>query len=128
MNFLTTATIFDAIYIVYILNYFKTKYSLAHPLTYFENKFIYHPIGKSEIPISNICPFGHMCSWFLAAFILIRLLVIRYTQISISLIRNISYIVLILTILFSLMNFNAVLYLIPHFIIETFLIKNYLNR
>lgn len=128
MNFLTFATLFDAVYIVFILNYFKTKYSFAHPLTYFDNKFIYHPIGKSKIPVSNICPFGHLCSWFLAAFILIRLFLVYYTKISINLIKNMSYFVLIITILFSLMNFNAVIYLIPHFIIESFIIKNYLNR
>ena len=126
MNYFEILTIFDAVYIIYILNYFKTKYSLAHPLTYFEkNKYLYHPIGKSNIPINNICPFGHSCSWLLSGFILIRLLLLKYTNVSTNLIRNFSFGVLIITIIFSLLNFNDK-YLVPHFIIETLVIKNIL--
>ena len=55
-----------------MLNYFKTKYSLAHPLTYFENKLLYHPIGVSDKPVSNVCPLGNYLSFFLAMFVLIR--------------------------------------------------------
>ena len=128
MIYFEILTIFDAVYIIYMLNYFKTKYSLAHPLTYFENKYLYHPIGKSDVPINNICPFGHSCSWLLAGFILIRLLLIKYSNISVTLIRNFSFGVLIITIIFSLLNFNALIYLVPHFIIETLIIKKYLVR
>ena len=37
-------SLFLAIYIVYMLNFFKTKVSIAHPLTFFDNDYLYHPI------------------------------------------------------------------------------------
>ena len=33
-------TLIEAVYVVYIMNFFKTRYSLAHPFSYFENKFL----------------------------------------------------------------------------------------
>ena len=116
--------IVESIYIIYVLNYFKTRYSLAHPLTYFETKFIFHPIGKSDKAISNICPFGHMASWFLALFVLIRLLLLKCNIITLNFIIKSSKLVLFITILFSFMNFNAVVYLLPVFILEFYLIYN----
>ena len=125
MNTFIILSIISAIYIVYILNYFKTRYSLAHPLTYFENKLFYHPIGVSEHPLNQICPFGHISSWFLSGFIILRIFLVLNKCFSIRLIRNISMLVLFLTILFSLMNFNALVYLIPYIIIEIYIIKKY---
>ena len=116
--------ILEAIYIVYMLRFFKTRYSLAHPFTYFENKFLFHPIGKSDKPVSNICPFGHMASWYLALFILIRMVILRCGNVKLNHIITLSKIVLFLTILFSFMNFNAVAYLLPIFILEFYLIYN----
>ena len=115
-------TLFDAIYIVYMLNYFKTKYSLAHPLTYFENKLLYHPIGVSDKPVSNVCPLGNYLSFFLAMFVLIRYYLhgSRY-QIK----KNISLMILVITIVMSLLNFNVVLYLLPHYFIDYYLINKY---
>ena len=69
-------------------------------------------------PISNICEFGHQVSWFLALFIILRsIFKNRFT-------KHISIIVLIITATFSMLNFNAVIYLLPHFAIEIYLIKN----
>lgn len=116
----------QSIYIIYILNYFKTKYSLAHPLTFFENDFIYHPIGKSDKPISNICKLGHVVSWYLAGFIMVRSIFLHYNY-NKKYIKIVSLIVLVFGIILSMMNFNAVLYLTPHFIIESYLLyTNYI--
>lgn len=116
----------QSIYIIYILNYFKTKYSLAHPLTFFENDFIYHPIGKSDKPISNICKLGHVLSWYLAGFIMVRSIFLHYNY-NKKYIKIVSLIVLVFGIILSMMNFNAVLYLTPHFIIESYLLyTNYI--
>ena len=104
-----------------MLNFFKTKYSVAHPLSNFSSDYFNHPIGISKESISNICEFGHQSSWFLAIFVIIRTLFInKYT-------KQISIIILIITGTFSMLNLNAVLYLIPHFIIEIYLIKNNYN-
>ena len=66
MNEYKYLSLIDSFYIIYMMNYFKTQYSIAHPLTYFENKFLYHPIGISKEPINNVCPLGHCLSYFLA--------------------------------------------------------------
>jgi hypothetical protein len=117
-------SIVQAIYIIYMLNYFKTKYSIAHPLTYFENNLIYHPIGQSDKPISNICKLGHILSWYLGLFVVLRSIFIENNIIDIKYIKIVSLVGLCLGMILSMMNFNAVLYLLPHFLIEFSLIKN----
>ena len=96
----------QAIYVVYMLNYFKTKYSLGHPATYFENKLLYHPIGVSKEPVSNVCQLGHILSWFLGGFIIIRSLLL-FNGILIKQLKITTYIILILGIVLSMMNFNV---------------------
>jgi hypothetical protein len=112
-------SIIEAVYIVYMLNYFKSKYSFAHPLSDFKDSYFKHPIGISDKPISNICEFGHQASWLLALFILLRLAFLKnkYT-------KYISIFVLIVSGTFALLNVNAIIYLIPYFIYEIVLIKN----
>jgi hypothetical protein len=121
MNKLIVLSIIQGLYIVYILNFFKTKYSLAHPLSTFSNDYLKHPIGINNEPISNICEFGHQVSWFLGLFVILRsIFKNKFT-------KHISLIVLIITATFSMLNLNAVIYLFPHFIIEIYLIKNNFN-
>jgi len=120
INKLTLLGIIQGIYIVYILNFFKTKYSLAHPLSNFNSSYFKHPIGINSQPISNICEFGHQASWFLAAFVVLRsVFPNKFT-------KHLSIIMLIITATFSMLNLNAVIYLFPHFLIEIYLInKNF---
>lgn len=114
----------EAIYVVYMLNYFKTRYSLAHPLTYFENEILYHPIGKAENPICQICPLGNWGSYLIAFFIVTR--AVLYNYLDNKAIKNntrfASLLVLTIVFILSLLNFNAVVYLVPYFAIEIFLI------
>jgi len=111
-----------SLYIIYVLNYFKTKYSIAHPITYFTNDLLYHPIGTSDNPTSKVCKLGNFLSCFLAGFILIRGILIYYKKYN-SALKNISLVILILAVMLSMMNLNVVLYLLPHFIIEIAYIK-----
>jgi len=119
MNRFLVASIIEAIYVVFMLNYFKTKYSFAHPLSNFDNSYFKHPIGISPEPISNICEFGHNMSWVLALFILLRICVTKN-----KIMKHVSTIVLIIVATVSLLNINAVIYLIPYFIYEIVVIKN----
>ena len=116
----------QSLYIVYMLNYFKTCYSVAHPLTYFENSYLYHPIGKADKPLSNVCQFGHQVSWLLAGFIIIRNILISQ-KCGRNILRKFSTLVLIITVIMSMLNFNVVLYLLPHYILEYYLIKTNYN-
>ena len=120
---LNCMSLIEIIYVIFFLNYFKTKYSIAHPLSYFDNKYLYHPIGKSDIPVSNVCKFGQDASWLIVSFILIRTIVVSNKLLGINLIRNFSSFTLITIIIFSLLNFNVLLYLVPFFITEYTLIK-----
>ena len=120
---LNCMSLIEIIYVIFFLNYFKTKYSIAHPLSYFDNKYLYHPIGKSDIPVSNVCKFGQDASWLIVSFILIRTIVVSNKLFGINLIRNVSSFTLITIIIFSLLNFNVLLYLVPFFITEYTLIK-----
>ena len=115
--------IIHAVSIVFILNYFKTRYSLGHPATYFENKLLYHPIGVSDVPVSNICQLGHILSWYLAAFIIVRAFFL-HKKLYKTFFINVSILLLVFAVTLSMLNFNAVVYLLPHFILEYYLIKN----
>jgi hypothetical protein len=109
--------IIHSIYIIYVLYYFKTKYSFAHPFTYFNSDLLYHPIGKSNEPSSKVCKLGHILSWWLGGFIIIRGLLL-YNNLYIKVLKKISLVLLILAVMLSMLNLNVVIYLIPHFIIE----------
>ena len=118
-------SVIHSLYIIYVLNYYKTTYSFAHPITYFNNSLLYHPIGKSDIPSSKVCKLGNMLSWYLALFILIRGILIYNNQYSLIL-KRLSLLILIIGVTMSMLNLNVVIYLIPHFIIEILYQKNYI--
>lgn len=109
-----------------MLNFFKTCYSVAHPLSYFENSYLYHPIGKSDKPNSKVCLFGHQVAWLLAGFVIIRniMIVKNYGK---NFLRKMSTLILIISVIMSMLNFNVVLYLLPHYILEYYLIKTNYN-
>ena len=111
-------SIIQALYIIFILNFFKTKYSFAHPITFFSNSLLYHPIGVSKEPRSMICKLGHQMSYYLALFIVLRGFILTYTKKYTVILKNISLIILIFTVTLSMLNLNAVIYLLPHFYIE----------
>lgn len=104
-----------------MLNYFKTTYNFAHPLTYFENRLLYHPIKKSDIPISPICPLGNIAAWFYAFIFIVRNCFIN-TNFEKTVFTINKYLIILLFI-GSFLNFNVVIYLFPIFIIEYFLLK-----
>ena len=122
-------TLLEAVYVVYIMNFFKTRYSLAHPFTYFENKLLYHPIGKSDKAICTICPLGNWGSVAIAIYIILRWIIFSNSsnKTTITNLRLFSLFTLTLVLLLSFLNFNAVVYLIPYFIVEMYVIKNVLN-
>ena len=109
-------------------NYFKTKYSIAHPLTYFESDFLHHPVISEEVsdPMSMICPFGHRASWYLAGYILVRYILNSCNLVNKKSMQKINRYVFTLVLLVSLLNFNAVLYLLPVFLYEFGIIKSIL--
>lgn len=109
----------EAIYIIYMLNYFKTKTNFAHPL-HFDNPYLYHPIEKIEKEQNLICPFGHDASFVLAGYLILRGIALDFSP-DLFLLKSCYHkYILFITLGISLTNFNATVYLIPFFFYEFF--------
>ena len=50
-----SVSLLESFYIIYMMNFFRTKYNFAHPLTYFKNDYLYHPVDKADKPRRMIC-------------------------------------------------------------------------
>ena len=109
MNLLVIS-ILEIIYLLYMFLFFKTSIDF-NIFSSSENWWFEHLVGK-EYGL-RICPFGRI-----AIFVLIFVLIARnYINIP----NYILNIVLITSFLFSLMNMNAIAYLIPIWLIEIFI-------
>ncbi len=113
--------IFEAIYVYYMMNLFKTSYSLHLPfekITQY-HKLLIHPIntGKYE---SKICPLGQFVGMLLPIWIFLR--VIYKDSNYIQIINNLIWIAIF--ILSFIMNINAFIYFVPAFFIELYFYCN----
>jgi len=102
-------SILEGIYLLYMFNYFETKKDFNWLKYEWDNKFMKHLNGN--IYGLRICPFGRIAIFFLIALLLLRNLV-NINQI------YILYAVYFALILSVLLNWNALVYIIPVFIIE----------
>ena len=116
-------TIIEIIYVYFMLNFFKTTYSIHHPLEFILiNKFpdfLKHPISKYDYS-NKICPFGHFASNILVIYLIIRYFVYNNYKIK-YILKKINIVILIITAILSLLNMNAFIYLFPYFIVEIFI-------
>ena len=109
--------ILEAIYLVYMFNFFKTTYYIHHPLEILIQKinpylWLEHAIMEEDYT-NKICTFGQIMGYLISFWILF----ITFNLSKMALVFNI--IVWSTTFLVSLItNLNAFLYLIPCFIIE----------
>lgn len=117
-------TIILALYIIYMLTYFKTRYNFAHPIINFDDSYFKHPIGYSKEPSTKICKFGRDTSFLLAGFLIVKYLLFYYKVISKDFYYSLSRLGFISVLILSFMNFNAVIYLIPFFIYESRFFSN----
>ena len=107
-------SIFESIYLIYMFHYFKTSIDfniLGSP----ENWIFKHLIGNEKG--LRICPFGRIV---IIPFVII-LLLRNFSFIPIS--KHFVNILLVLSFILSFMNMNAVVYLIPIWLVEIFIIK-----
>ncbi len=100
-------------YILYMFLFFKTNISINHPLEYYiiDNltNYFKHPISNSNYE-SKICPFGKDIIWVLVIYLFYK----TYYPIN----KTFNRLVIFMTFILSLLNFNALTYLIPYFIYE----------
>lgn len=106
-------------YIIYMMLFFKTKYSVAHPMSRFNNDLFNHPIGIKQKPQSMICMFGKIMSIIMSIFLIIRWYLIKDNNIKQNYLKYHKIIIYIMISL-CLINFNALLYMLPIFILEHF--------
>jgi hypothetical protein len=111
-----------AIYSVYMLNWFKTTWNFAHPLSKFSSEYLAHPIKKLTRPINPVCKLGNILSWFLALGLILRGISLDSY---ITKFNRLYIVFLVITFLLSLLNFNVTVYLLPILIYEV-VIKKYI--
>ena len=118
----------ESIYIYYVYNIFKTKYSFHHPIEVLLQKnsmsdYFKHPIYSGEYE-SKICPFGKFISKLLIIWIFLRIYLKRnYTNL--INIKKINKIIFTLVLIGSILsNFNSFIYFIPVFIYELLITHN----
>ena len=117
-------TIIEIIYLFYMFLLFKTTFSIHHPYEYYlTNKlpdYFKHPVYTGEYE-NKICPFGKISIIFLILLILIRFIFINQYNNNIQY-KKLNIFVIIITLFLSLMNINALIYIIPFIFLEFILL------
>lgn len=102
--------IFLSLYLFFMFNIFKTNIGFYHPLEYYLignlGDYFKHPIGTMEYG-NKICPFGQQAIFFLIAYLILSECVGE--------LKYFSKLVLVITMILSLLNLNAFIYLLPYF-------------
>lgn len=139
MNIVGILSIIEAIYIVYMLRYFKTTHSFEYgnnldnlyiiaSIFGMNKDYIKHTTTSSNIPKSHICRFGKDVSWIISIFFILRAIVfftnndVKYWS------WNTNIFIVAIIFVVSFMNFNVVVYLLPIFAIEIYLIVKYKSK
>uniref|UniRef100_A0A6C0J9K2 Uncharacterized protein n=1 Tax=viral metagenome TaxID=1070528 RepID=A0A6C0J9K2_9ZZZZ len=122
----------ESAYLIYMFNYFKTKFVFNHPmLSYLKDiDYFKHPISRSNISIRPICKFGQDVSLFFLVYFILRNILVYTKNIKILIYVN-SFVIGITFILSFFMNPNAFVYLIPIFLIEyyyTIKLRNFIEE
>ena len=120
MNIVLITTV-EIIYLIYMFNFFKTTYSINHPLEFmFTNNlsnYFKHPISSGNYE-NKICEFGKLGSVIISFYLIIRLFLNFYNKkLYNKLMKYNKYLFLVIFII-CFMNLSAVIYFLPIFIYE----------
>jgi hypothetical protein len=118
---LLICSIIEALFLIYMYNFFKTSYSVHHPFEIIITgslDYLKHPIGTGKYQ-NKICRFGKQVSWIFGIYLLVRYWlkqnkVMTGTQLC-KLNRYVAYGAIIVSLL---TNLNAFIYLIPILLFE----------
>jgi hypothetical protein len=99
--------ILESIYLIYMFNFFETGIDF-NVISSPDHRFFKHLIGNEKG--NRICCFGHVAIFALVAVLLFGS-------------RRLVKCGLVVAFILSLMNINALIYLIPVFLIESLVIK-----
>ena len=126
-------SLIEGLYVMYMFIYFKTRYSLEigrwnnipmgetlKKITSMDlSELLYHPGDKSKRPESQICLFGKYGSVVIFLYLILREFV--------SLPKYTNAIVFFIIMLLCMMNYNAVLYMLPVIVTEFYMSRNKLK-
>jgi len=125
--YMLVLSIIEALYVVYMLNFYKSKTNYADPNISFSNIFLAHPRAHSDIPISMVCPAGHALGWLFGFYLIGREFLPQGKSENILVFGFLNMVILFFGMSLSFMNLNVLLYLSPIFAIElvrTFILLN----
>lgn len=115
------ATLVLSVYLVWMFRHFQTTFTVHHPLEALMQRhvddYFKHPYGNTTYG-RKICPFGRHAILVLVAFLWVRVYLEATGSASEATVRTLSGVALGVVALCSLMNMNAVLYLVPYFVYE----------
>ena len=119
-------TIIEAIYLVYMYNYFKTSVSFHNPVETLLNdkvfnNFFKHPIYSGNYE-SKICRFGNLVGFLLAIWVILRYYISKNFLDRKALVEKINKLIFCIVLLGAIfLNFNAFIYYLPIFLYELFI-------
>lgn len=120
-NNMLLVSIIEALYLIYMFNFFKTTMAFHHPFEIFLTSFseyVKHPI-KTGLYENKICRFGNDISYIFAIYIILRFILYKTNSIKQNMLclinKTLIYVAFVVSLL---MNMNAVIYLIPLLLLE----------
>ena len=113
MDRLLTVSIIECIYLIYMFRYFKTRKDF-NIFTSPKNWLLKHTTDDNYS--LRICPFGQV-----AIFVLVFILLARHF---LNIPQYLIYMTLVVSFLLSLININALVYLLPVWIMEIYYLVN----
>ena len=117
--FIVLTSIIEAIYVLYILRFYKTTRSLSIYDIPLYGTFK-HTNNNTITPTHHICPFGQDSAILLFMYLIIRAIRLYYKK---KWNWKLNVYLNILIFIISLINFNALVYLLPYYLTEI-IIKN----
>ncbi len=108
----------EVIYILYMLNFYKSKTNYADPNVTFSNVFLAHPRTHSDIPVSMVCPAGNLMSWIFGTYLIVREFAEKTRPEEIVAYKLTNAGIMVFGLAMSSINYNVLLYLSPVFAIE----------
>jgi hypothetical protein len=113
---MTIIEIVESLYLIYIIIFFKTKWSIHHPLEGYllddKPSWMQHPISSGRYE-NKICLLGHWTAILLVIWIVIRNRIEGYQKIN-------GWIWGIVVMIGMCLNLNFVIYLLPVVILDLY--------
>ena len=120
-NKIVYISLFEVIYLIYMFIFFKTSidFNIIPELSFIHKYSFLKHLSGNEYGL-RICLFGRIIIWGFILFLLLRNFYIlpKYTQ----------YGIIIVSMILSLLNMNAIVYLTPIWIIEILIMQNIIHN